>query len=47
VLLYWLSRVIILAHRRAIDDDPIVFALRDRNSLIVGGLMIAIVLAAS
>jgi 4-hydroxybenzoate polyprenyltransferase/phosphoserine phosphatase len=47
VLLYWLGRVVILAHRRVIDDDPIVFALRDRNSLISGLAIIGIILAAS
>lgn len=47
VLLYWLSRVVVLAHRRAIDDDPIVFALRDRNSLVCGACLLGIVLAAS
>ncbi|HXW72884.1 MAG TPA: UbiA family prenyltransferase [Methylocella sp.] len=46
ILLYWLGRAVILAHRRAIDDDPIVFALRDRNSYLCGGLMILIVLCA-
>jgi len=47
VLLYWLSRIVVLAHRRAIDDDPIIFAIRDRNSLVCGVCMFAIVLAAS
>jgi len=47
ILMYWLSRMVILAHRRVIDDDPIVFALRDRNSRICGAFMIAIVLVAS
>ena len=47
VLLYWLARVVVLAHRRAIDDDPIIFALYDRNSRICGILMVLIVLIAS
>jgi len=47
VLLYWLARVAVLAHRRAIDDDPIIFALYDRNSRICGILMVLIVLIAS
>ncbi|MFL5814016.1 MAG: UbiA family prenyltransferase [Bdellovibrionia bacterium] len=29
-LLYWVSRVWILAHRKLIQDDPVVFALKDR-----------------
>jgi 4-hydroxybenzoate polyprenyltransferase/phosphoserine phosphatase len=47
VLMYWLSRMVVLAHRRVIDDDPIVFALRDRNSRICAAAMVAIVLIAS
>lgn len=47
ILMYWLSRMVILAHRRVIDDDPIIFALRDRNSRVCGAFMIAIVLIAS
>jgi 4-hydroxybenzoate polyprenyltransferase len=46
VLMYWLGRVIILAHRRVIDDDPIVFALRDRNSIVSGAAIVAILLLA-
>jgi 4-hydroxybenzoate polyprenyltransferase len=38
LLLYWISRVWILAHRGEMHDDPVVFAIRDRVSLIVGGL---------
>ncbi|QJU56385.1 UbiA family prenyltransferase [Sphingomonas sp. AP4-R1] len=29
LLMYWIGRLLILAHRRMVDDDPIVFALRD------------------
>jgi 4-hydroxybenzoate polyprenyltransferase/phosphoserine phosphatase len=47
ILMYWLSRMVILAHRRVIDDDPIVFALRDRNSRVCACAMIAIVLLAT
>ncbi|MCZ2497390.1 UbiA family prenyltransferase [Xylophilus sp. Kf1] len=36
LLLYWLSRVWLLAHRGQMNDDPIVFALRDRASRWVG-----------
>jgi 4-hydroxybenzoate polyprenyltransferase len=47
ILMYWLSRMVVLAHRRVIDDDPIVFALSDRNSRVCAVFMIAIVLIAS
>lgn len=35
LLLYWVSRTWIIAHRGLMHDDPIVFAARDRNSLAV------------
>jgi 4-hydroxybenzoate polyprenyltransferase len=38
LLLYWVSRVWMLAHRGKMYDDPVVFALRDRASLTVGAL---------
>ncbi|MGH6934663.1 MAG: UbiA family prenyltransferase [Methylocella sp.] len=47
ILLYWIGRAIMLAHRRVIDDDPILFALRDRASHLAGGFMIAIIVLAS
>jgi 4-hydroxybenzoate polyprenyltransferase len=47
ILMYWLSRMVILAHRRVVDDDPIVFALRDRNSRVCAACMVAIVLLAT
>jgi 4-hydroxybenzoate polyprenyltransferase len=36
LLLFWISRVWIFAHRGWMHDDPIVFALKDRVSWIVG-----------
>lgn len=36
--LYWLSRVWLLTHRGQMNDDPVVFALRDRASLVVAVL---------
>lgn len=36
LMLYWISRVWMKAHRGAMHDDPVVFALRDRVSLAVG-----------
>ncbi|MCI0466972.1 MAG: UbiA family prenyltransferase [Beijerinckiaceae bacterium] len=43
ILMYWVSRVLMMAHRRAVHDDPIIFALHDRVS-IIAGICIAIVL---
>lgn len=42
LLLFWLSRVWLLAHRGQMNDDPIVFALRDRVSQWIG-LLFALV----
>jgi 4-hydroxybenzoate polyprenyltransferase len=47
ILMYWLSRMVVLAHRRVVDDDPIVFALRDRNSRVCGAFMVLFVLLAT
>jgi len=38
ILLYWISRVWLLAARGKMHDDPIVFALRDRASYAVAAL---------
>jgi len=35
LLLYWISRATIISYRGEMDDDPIVFALKDRVSQIV------------
>jgi 4-hydroxybenzoate polyprenyltransferase len=29
ILLYWISRTVMLAHRGAMDDDPVVYAVKD------------------
>jgi hypothetical protein len=46
LLLYWISRVWMTAHRGAMHDDPVVYALRDRVSLGLG-LVAAITIAAA
>ncbi|MNZ70521.1 Decaprenyl-phosphate phosphoribosyltransferase [compost metagenome] len=38
LLLFWITRVWMLTHRGHMHDDPVVFAVRDRVSLIVGAL---------
>jgi 4-hydroxybenzoate polyprenyltransferase/phosphoserine phosphatase len=40
-LLFWVSRVLMLAHRGLLHDDPVVFALRDRISLMIGAASLA------
>jgi 4-hydroxybenzoate polyprenyltransferase/phosphoserine phosphatase len=44
LMLYWISRVWMTAHRGAMHDDPVVYALRDRISLGIG-LLAAITIA--
>lgn len=47
LLLYWISRAWLLTHRGQMHDDPIVFALRDRASLVVAALVVGAVVLAS
>ena len=47
ILLYWVGRALILADRRLMDDDPIMFALKDRVSLLSFALIAAIMVAAA
>jgi 4-hydroxybenzoate polyprenyltransferase len=42
LLLYWISRVWLLAHRGRMHGDPIVFALKDRVSYLIGGLTLLV-----
>lgn len=47
LLLFWLSRVWLLAHRGQMHDDPIVFALRDGVSRIIGAAFITVFVLAT
>ena len=47
VLLYWVSHMVMTAHRGNMDDDPIVFAMRDLASQVCSLLIVGIVLTAS
>ena len=44
LLLYWISRMIMMGHRRILHDDPVIFALQDRVSLLTI-LLIALLVA--
>ncbi|MET4768933.1 4-hydroxybenzoate polyprenyltransferase [Bradyrhizobium elkanii] len=46
ILMYWIGRVMLFAQRGLIDDDPVIFALRDRVSWVALGAIGAIMLAA-
>ena len=45
ILMYWVGRALMMAERRLMDDDPLLFALKDRISLaafaLIGLIMIA------
>lgn len=43
LLLFWISRIWLIAHRGQMNEDPVVFALKDRTSYLVG-LLTAIVI---
>lgn len=45
--LYWTGRVWVLAHRGRVDEDPIVFALRDRVSYLVGAAVVVVMILAT
>lgn len=47
LLLYWISRVWFLAHRGALHEDPLLFALRDPASYATGALIVAVMIAAT
>jgi len=47
ILLYWVTRVWFLAQRRQLNDDPVLFAVRDGRSYIAGFLGLAIYVIAS
>lgn len=46
LMLYWISRVWMLAQRGVMHEDPVVFAITDRPSLLVGALALATLIAA-
>lgn len=41
LLLYWISHMWLIAHRGRMTDDPLVFAIKDRVSIIIIGLTAA------
>jgi 4-hydroxybenzoate polyprenyltransferase len=47
ILLYWITRVWIKTHRGLMHDDPVLFAIKDRVSVVAGVLFLAVMWAAS
>ena len=46
ILLYWSSRMVMIAHRGQMNDDPVLFAIRDPLSWICGAGMLACAMVA-
>lgn len=47
LLLYWILRMVVMTHRGYMTDDPIVFAARDRVSLLVIAVVGVVILGAA
>lgn len=39
ILFLWLGRVWLKCQRLELNDDPVVFALKDKQSLVLGGVL--------
>lgn len=46
LMLLWLSRIWLLASRGELDEDPVIFALSDRMSILIGMAVVLVALAA-
>ena len=46
-LLYWIARVWLLAHRGELDEDPILFTVKDPTSYVVGGFVAMVIIVAT
>jgi 4-hydroxybenzoate polyprenyltransferase len=46
LILYWVTRVWFLARRGALLEDPLLFALKDRTSLLVAGSIVVLIVVA-
>jgi 4-hydroxybenzoate polyprenyltransferase/phosphoserine phosphatase len=43
LLLYWISRVLMISNRNELHDDPVIFALTDRMSWLIGVLVAGVI----
>jgi len=46
ILVYWITRIWFFARRRKLDDDPVLFALKDRVSWIAGAAAVLLLVLA-
>ena len=47
ILFLWIGRLWLVSHRGQLNDDPVAFAVRDRSSLVMGGIMALAFVAAT
>ena len=47
ILLYWLMRMWVVAHRGQMTDDPIIFAIKDKSSYVMFFIIISILIVAA
>ncbi len=47
LMLYWISRIWMVAQRGKMHDDPVVFALKDKQSVAIGVLAAVVVALAT
>ena len=47
IMILWLSRVWLLASRGELDEDPVIFALTDRMSMLLGLVAVCVILLAA
>ena len=47
LLLSWISRMLVITRRGWMNDDPIVFAVRDKWSQVIGAACAAVIVAAT
>ena len=46
LLLYWVTRIWLITYRGKMNDDPVLFAIRDRCSYVVAAMVISVGLLA-
>jgi 4-hydroxybenzoate polyprenyltransferase len=47
LMILWLSRIWLLASRGELDEDPVIFAVTDRMSLLIGAAMVVVAVLAT
>jgi 4-hydroxybenzoate polyprenyltransferase len=47
LLLYWILRIWFVTHREKLEEDPVLFALKDRISWAIAALSVLVIIAAS